>query len=134
MKKRKKEMFGKNQLSLRFMTYKDLERMDSNKMIKEILDEVIENKIVVLQGKLKPVEEASLIQSTMALIGRVKGFKGVELATIQQDDKPDFFEKMRVKIAQLLIGDRDALTIIGPATVVKEIRKDPKKIDLFLKR
>jgi hypothetical protein len=30
-----------------------------------------------------------------------------------------------------VLGDRQGLTIIGPASVVKEIKKDPNKIELL---
>jgi len=124
----------KNKLTLRFLTYHDIKGLNSERRIKIILDNVLENKIVIMQGKLEPVEEASLIQSTMALIGRVKGFQGVELATIQPEKERDFWEIAKNRIAQALVGQRDALTVIGPASVVKDIRKDPSKIDLLLKR
>ena len=38
------------------------------------------------------------------------------------------FKQMVIK---MLIGDREGLTIIGPATVVKEIKRNPDKIELF---
>lgn len=127
-------MANKNKLTLRFLSYRDIARLESNARVKKLLDIIIDNKIIILQGRLDSVEEASLIQSTMALIGRIKGFKGVELATIQPDKDAGFFESMRLKMARALVGERDALTIIGPATIVKEIKKDPSKIDLMLKK
>ena len=33
----------------------------------------------------------------------------------------------------MLLGDRQGLTVIGPATIVKEIKKDPNKIELLTK-
>ena len=134
MKKRKKASVNKNGLTLSFITYQEIAGLESSKRVKRILDTVLENKIVVLQGKLDSVEEASLIQSTMALIGRIRGFKGVELATIQPEEEDDLFSRWKLKVAHALVGQRDALTVIGPAAVVKEIRKNPKKMDLFLKR
>ncbi len=123
-----------NKLTLRFLTFKDIKDLSSDKRIKTILDNVLENKIVILQGRLEPVEEASLIQSTMALIGRVKGFQGVELATILPEKEIDFWERAKSRIADALVGQRNALTVIGPASVVKDIKKDPSKIDLLLKK
>ncbi|MEM4230535.1 MAG: DUF2073 domain-containing protein [Candidatus Pacearchaeota archaeon] len=121
-------------LTLRFISYNEIKGLPSEKRIKIILDTVIENKIVILQGKLEPIEEASLIQSTMALIGRIKGFRGVELATIQPEQEKAILDKIKTSIAHALLGQRDALTVIGPAAVVKEIRKNPSKIDLMLKK
>ena len=42
--------------------------------------------------------------------------------------------KMKSGIAKALIGQRDVLTIIGPAAMVQKIKKDPSKIDLMLKK
>ena len=44
------------------------------------------------------------------------------------------FDKVRHNIARILVGEQDAITLIGPASVVKYIKRDPKKIELMLKR
>ena len=124
----------KNKLTLSFIPYSEIDRLDSTKRIKKILDVVLENKIVILQGRLTNEEETSLITSTMTLVGRIKGFKGVELAVISGTNNVGFMSKLKTGIARSLIGERDSLTIIGPASVVKEIKKDPKKIELMLKK
>ncbi|MBM3234539.1 DUF2073 domain-containing protein [Candidatus Pacearchaeota archaeon] len=119
-------------LTLSFIPYADLARMKSEQRIKRILDTILSGRIVILQGRLDATEETGLIQATMALVGRVKGFKGVELAVINPENQ-DFLDKIRTGIARALIGSRDALTIIGPASIVKDIKKDPRKIELMLK-
>ena len=124
----------KDNLTLKFMSYSEIHKLESIARIKKILDNVLERKIVILQGRLEPSEEASLIQSTMALIGRVKDFKGIEIAVISPEAEDDFMTKIKIVIARRLVGARDALTIIGPGSIVKEIKKDPKKIELLLKR
>ena len=123
-----------NKLTLSFIPYNDISKLESVKRVKKILDIVLKNRIVILQGRLEPDEEASLIQSTMALVGRVKKFKGVELAVIEPNQEDNFFEKMRAGLAKALVGARDSLTVVGPAAIVKQIKKDPSKIDLMLKR
>ena len=88
-----------------------------------------------MQGKLLPDEEARLIENSMTLIGNIKDFQGVEIATISgENDKRGLFEKVRRNIAKILVGEQDAITIIGPATVVKEITRNPRKIELMLQR
>lgn len=121
-------------LSLNFVPYAEIAKLKGIERVKKILDLVLKNKIVILQGRLEATEEGSLIQSTMALVGRVKGFKGVELEVINPTQNQGVFEKLKLGIARALIGQRDALTIIGPAGVVKEIKKDPAKIELMLKK
>ena len=123
-----------NKLTLSFIPYNDISKLESVKRVKKILDIVLKNRIVILQGRLEPDEEALLIQSTMALVGRVKKFKGVELAVIEPNQEDNFFEKMRAGLAKALVGARDSLTVVGPAAIVKQIKKDPSKIDLMLKR
>jgi len=123
-----------DKLTLRFIPYSEVESLESDERVKRVLDVVLTNKIVILQGRLKSIEEASLIQSTMALVGRIKNFRGVELAVIQPNINDAWFEKVKVGIARALIGERDSLTIIGPAAIVKEIKRDPKKIELLLKK
>jgi len=123
-----------NNLTLRFIPYSEVEKLESNHRIKIILDVILKNKIVILQGKLDSIEESSLIQSTMALAGRVKDFKGVELAVINPGREVGVLSKMKFGIARALIGDRDSLTIIGPASIVKEIKRDPMKIEFLLNK
>ena len=71
----------------------------------------------------------------MAMIGHVKNFKGIELAVISGNGKNGFFGKMKDGIVKALSGgDLGAITIIGPATIVKEIKRNPKKIELLLSK
>lgn len=124
---------AKVSLTIQFVPFSEIESLTSIERIKKLLKLVIANKIVLLQGRLKPQEEARLIEDTMVLIDNVKGFKGVELAVLSQKaEQTPFFSKMRRGIAKMLVGEQDAVTVIGPATIVREIRKDPSKIELFL--
>jgi hypothetical protein len=42
-----------------------------------------------------------------------------------------FFQKIRNTFVNALLGDRQGLTIVGPASVIKDIKQDPNKIQLF---
>jgi hypothetical protein len=121
--------------SIQFIPGVDIERLDSGRRIKKLLDTILNDKIIILQGKLHAEEEARLIEDTMAMVGHVKGFKGVELAVIEPSKEGvPFMSQIRHGIANLLVRNQDALTIIGPASIIKEIKKDPKKIELMFKR
>jgi hypothetical protein len=134
VKKKKRASSSKKNLTLSFLTYSEIQKLSSVNRVKKILDIALKNRIVLLQGKLNPDEEASLIQSTMALIGRVKNFKGVEIEVITPGQQSSFFSKMKTGLAHALVGQRDILTIVGPASIVKSIKKDPSKIDLMLNK
>jgi len=134
-KKRIKKIGKIKGLSIQFMPYSDIRDLNSTERIKKILEIVLGNEIIILQGRLKPEEESRLIGDTMALVGHIKNFKGIELAVISENGNDSFFNKFRNGLIKLLSrGELGAITIIGPATIVKEIKRDPKKIELFLNK
>ena len=119
-------------LSLHIMPYSEIRELTITERVRKLLQLVLGNKVVILQGRLRPEEEIRLIEDTMAMVDHVKTFKGIELAVIDPDgDRAGFFLRLRRGIAQGLTGDTSSLTVIGPASVVKEIKKDPSKIEVF---
>ena len=118
-------------VTLHFVPHHEIASLTSVGRIRKLLSIAKENKIVLLEGRLAKEEEAELIKATMEEIN--KDFKGIELAVIEPDMRNEsVFVKLRYNLAKRLVGDSGALTIIGPASIIKEIKKDPKKIELFL--
>ncbi|MFP4403192.1 MAG: DUF2073 domain-containing protein [Candidatus Woesearchaeota archaeon] len=117
-------------LTLQYIPYHEIENLDSQNRIEKLLKIVKENKIILLEGRLKGNEETELIKRTMEQIS--DAFKGIELGVIypSKSNLP-FFNKIKRIFVDMLLGDRKGLTIIGPATIVKEIKQDPDKIQLF---
>lgn len=134
MKKKFKGEVGKIKgLSLHVIPFSEVQKLTIGERVKKILGLVLGNKIVILQGRLRPEEEARLIEDTMVLVDHVKNFRGIELAVIEPDLRDSgVFVKAKYEIAKRLVGDNSALTIIGPATIVKEIKRDPKKLEVML--
>lgn len=132
----KKRGLGKiNGFTIQFLPYSEIRDLNSDQRIKKILTIILSNNILILQGRLIPNEEARLIGDTMAMVGYVKEFKGIELAVISGNEKEGFFGKMVKGFAKVLAGgDFSAMTIIGPATIVKEMKRNPKKIELLLNK
>jgi len=117
-------------LTLQFVPYSEIESLGSARRVKKLLDIVKQNKIVLLEGRLKKEEETDLIEITMEEID--DKFKGIEIAVITPEKKDDFlFSKIKKGFISFLLGGRIGFTIIGPASVVKEIKKHPDKIELF---
>ncbi len=120
-------------LSLQVIPYSEVNSLSIGERVKKILNLVLGNRIVILHGRLRSEEEARLIEDTMALVDHVKGFKGIELAVIEPDMKhSNILVRVKHGLAKSLVGDNSALTVIGPASVIKEIKRDPKKIELLL--
>ncbi|MDP3966604.1 MAG: DUF2073 domain-containing protein [archaeon] len=121
--------------SIRFMPYSEIKHLDSTQRIRRVLEIVFNNYILIIQGRLKPEEETRLIEDTMAMIGHVKDFKGIELAVLGSDEKRGAIDRLKNRlVVGLSGGDLGAVTIIGPASIVKEIKRDPKKIELMLNK
>lgn len=116
-------------LTIEFIPFSKIRSLSSIARINKLLRIAKEKKIVFLEGRLSKEEEAELIRVTMEEIDNE--FKGIEMAVVQSTDATTFADKLRGRLADLLLGNRTGFTIIGPATVVKEIKKDPNKIELL---
>lgn len=117
---------------MQVLPFSEIQELGISERVKKVLELILENKIVILHGRLRAEEEARLIEDTMAMIGHVKNFRGIELAVIGPNLKGEgIITRMKHGIAKKLIGDNNALTVVGPASVIKEIKRDPKKIELF---
>ncbi len=120
-------------VNLHIIPFSEIRELSISDRIKKILHLVLSNKVLIIQGRLRPEEEIRLIEDTMAMVDHVKTFKGIELAVIEPDMGDEtFMMKVRKGIAKTLVGHHNALTIIGPASIVKEIKKDPKKLEVLL--
>ena len=117
-------------VTFKFVPYYEIEGLSSAKRVNKLLKIVKEDKIVIMEGRLRKQEEADLIEITMEEIS--PKFKGIELSVIYPDkDKQDTMQKLRGMMASTILGDRQGLTIVGPASVVKKIENNPDKIELF---
>ncbi len=117
-------------LTLQFIPYFEIEQLDSEERIKKLIKLVKQEKIVLLEGRLDQEEETDLIRRTMEEISGK--FKGIELSVIYPDGgDSDFFNKLKQTILNVILGNRQGMTIIGPASIIKEIKQDPDKIQLF---
>lgn len=119
-------------LTLQFIPYQEIDDLSSSKRVTKLLNVVKNDRIIVLEGRLRREEEAELIKQTMESIN--KEFTGIELSVIYPEQKNTLIhKKLKQLFINLVLGDRRGLTIIGPANVVKEIKQDPEKIQLFTK-
>ena len=134
-KKKKGKIEKLKGFSLQFMPYSEIRNLDTTERIRKILDIILGSNILILQGRLRAEEETRLIEDTMAMIGHVKNFKGIELAVISNGGEEGLFDKIRNGVVKVLSGgDLGAITVIGPASIVKEIKRNPKKLELFLNK
>ena len=118
-------------LTLQYLPYGEIEQLPSEERVSKILAIVKKNRIVLLEGKLERAEETELIKQTMESIN--EHFKCIELGAIDpaQKENAAILAKIRKSMVSMLMGNRQGMTIIGPASIVKQIKQDPEKIQVF---
>ena len=117
-------------VTFQFVPYQDIEKLGSAMRVNKLLNIVKTERIVLMEGRLKKQEETDLIEITMQEIS--PKFKGIELSVVYPDKKKqDTMQKLKGAFASALLGDRQGMTIIGPASVVKKIERNPNKIELY---
>lgn len=117
-------------VTLQFVPYAEISKLSSLGRIKKLLDSVKEDKIVLLEGRLTKEEETELIKTTMEEI--TARFRGIELHVLYPDERDtNPLQILKRQLTTALLGNRQGLTIIGPASIIKEIRRDPNKIQLL---
>jgi hypothetical protein len=94
--------------------------LNSEEKLNFILNEVKNGKILVLEQGLTPIEQASLIERTMKEIEH-DTFIGVEMEGYGEDT-PTFLQKL------FGMAKRPRMTLIGPANLLKMIKKDSDMI------
>jgi|SRR4030042_5313515 len=94
--------------------------LTSEEKLNFIIKEVKNGKILVLEQGLTPVEQAGLIERTMKEIEN-DTFIGVEMEGYGED-APSFIQKI------FGMAKRPRMTLIGPANLLKMIKKDSDMI------
>lgn len=111
---------------IRLVSHQLLDPMPTSEKIRFILDEVEAGKVLVLERGLQPMEEAELIQATMAQI-QPDGFTGIEMQS--------YGHEAPTRLARLLkVGRKhqSRMTVIGPADRVRNVHKDPHSITALI--
>ena len=117
-------------VTFHFVPYHEIDDLSSAKRVNKLLNLVKQDKIVLLEGRLKKEEEADLIEITMEEIG--DQFKGIELAVIYPEkENMAALKRLKFDLVRMLVGDRQGFTIVGPASIVKRVKQNPRSIELF---
>jgi hypothetical protein len=111
-------------VQIEFISARVLPNKTSAHKVRIILGAVRENKIVVLESPLSRQEEADLITATM---GSVTGkFPGIEISSLGEEA-----EGLRTAIIRMLGGKTAGLTIVGPSNLVRQVKRNPGRLNLF---
>ena len=97
----------------------------------KVLKNIREDTILLIDAKLNPDEELHLIKDTMASVN--DKFSGIELGSLElASEKNGNMSKIRNALIEKLLGKKRGLTIVGPATLVHKIKRNPKELMLYI--
>ena len=111
-------------ISVNLVSRQKLEELSSGEKLNFILKEVQKGKILVLEHGLTPLEQTALIESTMKEI-KQDTFIGIEMEGYGEDS-PTFIQRILGMIK------KPRMTVIGPAHLLKTIRKDNDMIQTMI--
>lgn len=109
-----------NALKMDFLSSDALKDSSSIEKISMIVERVKKGEILVIEGGLKPEEEAELIETTMREID-VESFVGIDIYTLEKDES-SFFGLSKKKTV--------GITIIGPANIMKQVKRKSNFISM----
>jgi len=117
-------------VTFKYIPHSEIKDLSSAKRVNKLLNIVKENKIILLEGRLTRQEEADLIEITMEEI--TPKFKGIELSVMYPEDASSIGAKIKQGFVNMLIGDRVGVTIMGPASIVKKVVRNPNTLELYM--
>ena len=119
-------------LNIQYLPFRQIESLSSSQRVNTILSIIKNGRVVIIDGRLRTVDEASLIRETMSSIN--DDFNGVEIAVLHDHKKHGIISKLKHGISRMLIGDRGGVTIIGPAKIISELRQNPENVELHFSK
>ncbi|MFA5797663.1 MAG: DUF2073 domain-containing protein [Candidatus Woesearchaeota archaeon] len=102
-----------------------------------------DNRILLIEGRLKPEEEGLLIQESMRHIDATgKHFSGIEITVLHESYRQTYskIQQCKKKIAAWLLENKKesmiphGITIIGPALIIKEMKQSPEILEMHLQK
>lgn len=120
-------------MKIDFVPFEKLLMMTPEQRVSLIVRQVKNNTILITDGKLEFDEEAKLIEATMKQVSR--NFPGIEVSSMETGNirKGQMFNFLRDKVGEIISGKKRGVTIVGPAKLVRKVKKQPDKISLVMK-
>lgn len=110
------------EIEIEFISSEILAGKKQEEKMEFIFERIKKNKILVLEESLSPNEETKLIEETMKQVS--SKFPGIEVSNLREKSEGS----LREKIIRFLGGNTGGMTVIGPSTLIKKIKKEPQRI------
>jgi len=132
--KRIKKSRKMDKLALHFVPFDRFINLSGDEKTSLILKQTRDNRIIIIESYLDPKEQAVLITNVMSNID--SKYSGVEMISFTRHDfqkENDFMTRLRNILIDFFSGRKAGLTIVGPASLIKKIERDPEMIMLSMK-
>jgi len=108
-------------LTLQYLPYTQVRAMNSHDRIELVLSLLRTNRIIIIDGRLSSKDEAALIRETMSRIS--EDFRGMEFGVLHDNKRKGLFSRVKHSLSDTLTRSSNGLTIIGPASILSEMRQ-----------
>ena len=112
-------------IQIEFLPSAVLSQKRGKAKISFLMDMIKQDKILVLEDPLEYEEETALIEETMKKVS--SKFPGIEIGTMGNSAPND----IRGQLIKLLGGKTSGLTVIGPSSLVRAMKRDPQSMSIF---
>jgi|GEM_PF-810093 hypothetical protein len=119
-------------LTIQYLPYTQIELLNSQQRIQLMLSLLKNGKVILIDGRLSSNDEALLIRETMSMIN--EDFNGVEIGVMRDHKEKNWISKIKYSLAKALIGDRNGITLVGPAKIISELRSHPENVELHFQK
>lgn len=113
-------------IRIKFVPYEKFKEIGIEKLLRDLQ----QNMIVLIDAKLKTSEEMKVIEHTMLNIS--DNFTGVELSSLDFAKAKSGLGKIKNSLLETILGKKRGMTILGPATIVHRIKKNPEDLLLYV--
>lgn len=116
-------------IKIRYLSISRLSALNIQSKVDLILEYIKNKDVLIIDGRLKSREEAELIRRTMKDLGEeFEIFHGIEMASLYDNNirKKTFFNIFK--------KESNGITIIGPASIIEEMKHNPDHVELKLKK
>ena len=118
------------QLKIKILPHKKIIELKKGRVDWKIIRDLKNENILIIDEEIKPSEQTALINEIMTNIS--DNFTGIEIACLDINKDNTLLKKIKKLLVRAISGKRSGLTIIGPANIVKKIKKNPEYLVLYV--
>ncbi|MCK5039539.1 MAG: DUF2073 domain-containing protein [Candidatus Aenigmarchaeota archaeon] len=118
------------QLKIKLLPHKKILELKRGHVDWKIIRDLKNENILIIDEEITPSEQSILINEIMTNIS--DDFSGIEIACLDINKDKTLLKKLQKLLVRIISGKRSGMTIIGPANIVKKIKKNPEYLVVYV--